>query len=409
MANDKQHLNFGGSSAHRWLACPGSARLCATLPPQPENEHMAAGTRAHALFELAMREAIDDVLGYDGTRLNAGWPVFDLSDVIAVQVAVDHARSVIDRHPDTIFWVERQFTLGEDIGGTADLVIYTPSTRTLDVIDYKHGVGKYVPESTPQMKLYAACVLFGMGEYEIERINATIIQPRCLVGEPVRTAVYSPGDLIGFSDDVDDAVALARSDDPPFCPGETQCHWCPAQMAAACPALFKGAVAVPKKAVAGVNSRDLDPVFVTLPAPEAMAHNLAALADTLKVLPILQKWIDGVEAAAENAMNGGHHLPGFKLVEKIARRKWASEEDALKWFAEQTMLDEDEYAPRKLLTVAQAEKVVKQSAGKDGVKAMADHVVKESSGLKVVPEDAKGEAVNPLQLSDKKFGPIVDL
>lgn len=405
----KTHLTFGGSSAHRWLACPGSARLCATLPPQVENEHMAAGTRAHALLELAVRERRESVLEFDGVSLQAGWPEFELDDVEAVQKAVDHINEILERHPDAIMWVERQFTLGEDIGGTADVVIYIPSLKLLVMIDYKHGRGKYVPETTPQMKLYAACVLFGLTDLPVERVDATIIQPRCQVGTPIRTAIYSPGDLIAFSDDVDAAVALARSEEPPFVPGGEQCHWCPAAEAGACAALFNGAVAVPNQVTEWMDQRDLDPVFVTLPSTEAMRSNPAKLFDTLKVLPILQAWIDGVERAAEAHAAGTGYSPGFKFVDKQARRKWLDEEAARRWFAENTMLDEDEYAPRKLVSPAQGENLVKLNVGKDGVKAMAEHVVKQSSGLKLVPEDAKGDAVNPLAVAEAGFASAVTI
>lgn len=428
MTDTKQHLTFGGSSAHRWLACPGSARLCATLPPQVENEHMAAGTRAHALLELAVRERRDSVLEFDGVSLQAGWPEFELDDVEAVQKALDHVNEILVKHPDAVLWVERQFTLpmptptpvyDEDglivghepteIGGTADVVIYVPSLKLLIVIDYKHGRGKYVPETTPQMRLYAACVLFGLPDLLVERIDATIIQPRCQAGEPIRTAIYSPGDLIAFSDDVDAAVALATTEAPELIPGETQCHWCPAAMAAACPALFKGALAVPAQANDWAGEFMDGDVVVNLPSPDRMRHNLPALAETLKMLPILQAWIDGVETAAEAAAAGGLHLPGFKMVEKVARRKWQDEEAARRWFAEQTMLDDDEYAPRKLVSPAQGEKLVKLNVGKDGVKAMAEHVVKQSSGLKLVPEDAKGDAVNPLAVAEAGFASAVTI
>ena len=408
----KTHLTFGGSSAHRWLACPGSSSLCATLPPQVENEHMAAGTRAHALLELAVRERRDSVLDFEGVALNPGWPKFTLDDVEAVQVAVDHVNEILTRHPDAIMWVERQFTLGEDIGGTADVVIYVPSLKLLIVIDYKHGRGKYVPENTPQMKLYAACVLFGLPEHPIERVDATIIQPRCQVGEPTRTAIYSPGDLIAFSDEVDAAVELARQADPPFNPGPEQCHWCPAAEAGACKALFKGAVAVANDTfyeAAPALPPDLGAVTVVLPSAEHMRRDPDALFETLKALPILQAWIDGVEAAAEAHARGTGYSPGFKFVDKRASRKWADEEAARKWFASSTMLDEDEYAPRKVLSVAQAEKLVKADMGKDGVKAMAEHVVKESSGIKLVPADAKGDAVNPLAIAEAGFATAVTI
>lgn len=425
---DKQHLTFGGSSAHRWLACPGSARLCATLPPQVENEHMAAGTRAHALLELAVRERRDSVLEFNGVALQAGWPEYELDDVEAVQKALDHVNEILSKHPDAVMWVERQFTLpmptptpvfDEDgliighepteIGGTADVVIYIPSLKLLIVIDYKHGRGKYVPETTPQMKLYASCVLFGLTDLPIERVDATIIQPRCQAGEPIRTAIYSPGDLIAFSDDVDAAVALAVSDNPPLVPGPQCNEWCPAAMAGACPALFREAVAVPNNAVEWAGSAPDDNVVVTLPSVEAMRRDPAKLFATLKVLPLLQAWVDGLETAAESIANGGGPTPGFKMVEKIARRKWQDEDQARAWFANNTMLDDDEFQPRKLLSVAQAEKLVKMNVGKDGVKAMAEHVVKQSSGLKLVPEDAKGDAVNPLAVAEAGFASAVTL
>lgn len=405
----KTHLTFGGSSAHRWLACPGSARLCATLPPQVENEHMAAGTRAHALLELAVRERRESVLEFDGVSLQAGWPEFELDDVEAVQKALDHVNAILERHPDAVMWVERQFTLGEDVGGTADVVVYVPSLKLLTVIDYKHGRGKYVPETTPQMKLYAACVLFGLTDLPIERVDATIIQPRCQAGEPIRTAIYSPGDLIAFSDDVDAAVALARSEEPPFVPGGEQCHWCPAAEAGACAALFNGAVAVTTDITAWVHPEPSDDVVVTLPSPERIRHNPDALFAVMKALPIMQAWLDGIEAAGEAHARGTGYSPGFKFVNKQARRKWLDEEAARQWFANNTMLDDDEYQPRKLLSVAQAEKLVKLNVGKDGVKAMAEHVIKESSGIKLVPEDAKGDAVNPLAVDEAGFASAVTI
>lgn len=405
----KQHLTFGGSTAHRWLRCPGSARLCATLPPQAENEHMAAGTRAHALFEMAVRERRETVLDFAGEALQPGWPEFEADDVEAVQVALDHVNDILNKHPDATYWVERMFTLGEDVGGSADVVIYVPSLKLLIVIDYKHGRGKYVSENTPQMKLYASCVLFGITEYLVERVDATIIQPRCQVGEPIRTAIYSPSDLIAFSDDVDAAVAAAKSEDAPLVTGDEQCHWCPA--AHVCPALFATLPETSREVMswAGTEAPVETDVVLTLPSPEQMRHNLTKLAETLSVLPLLQSWIDAVEDQASALALAGHALPGFKLVPKQARRKFADEDAAKAWFANNTLLDEDDFAPRKLLSVAQAEKLVKQTAGKDGVKAMAEYVVKESSGLKLVPDSAKGDAVNPLAVAEAGFASAVTL
>jgi hypothetical protein len=140
-----------------------------------------------------------------------------------------------------------------------------------------------------------------------------------------------------------------------------------------------------------------------------MRHDPAKLATTLSALPLIQSWIDAVEDQAYALAMAGTELPGFKLVPKVARRKFTDKDEAKKWFANNTLLDEDEFAPRELLSVAQAEKLVKQIAGPDGVKAMAGLVVKESSGLKLVPDSAKGDAVNPLTVAGAGFASAVTI
>lgn len=403
--DDKTHMTFGGSSAYRWLRCPGSIKLCATLPPQVENEHMAAGTRAHALLELAVRERRIDVSEFEDVALRPNWPMFTADDIAAVQVALDYVNSILDRDPNHLLFVERQVALSDDVGGTADVVIYLPSTRTLHVVDYKHGRRYVEADDNPQLKLYAAATMFGFTEAQVDVIYGTIIQPRAFTGDPIRSAVYGPADLIAYSDDVDAAVALAREPGAPLVPGDEQCHWCPASHI--CPALHKSVVSVPDAAMSWMMAEPETDTVLTLPSPDRMRSNPAALADTLKAAWLLQSWIAAVEDAATAFATSGGVLPGFKLTDKRPSRKWADPAAAQAWLAASTMLDEDDYAPRKLSSPAQVEKLVKAASGKDGVKALAEHVVKESSGLKLVPDTAKGDAVNPLQLTAAGFAGAV--
>jgi hypothetical protein len=376
-------------------------QLAATLPPQIENEHMRRGTHAHALLELAVRERRDSVLDFDGQSVLAGFEPLDQSDVEAVQVALDYVNNILASSKDHELYVERQVTLSEDVGGTADVVIYDPETQRLHVIDYKHGVGHYVEaEGNPQLKLYAAATLFGFEGVNIKAIYATIIQPRCQRGEPIRTAVYGVGDLMGYADEVEGAVAAACADNPVFTPGDEQCHWCPC--AHICPALHGEVVVTAKSAMAVVSSKpftDAQYTRIELPSADAIRQDVYALSETLKAASIIRSWLDAVEDHAEQFMLAGNTLPGFKLVQKRASRKWTDEAEVVKWFANQTMLDADAYQPRKLLSVAKAEAAVKKAGGKDSVKAMAGFVIKESSGLKLVPETSAGEAVSVSQVT----------
>lgn len=396
MSDEREHLPFGGSNAHRWLRCAASVKLCAAAPPSPPSEHAMRGTHAHALLELALRERRDSVLEFEGQALLPGHVEYDAEDVEAVQKAVDFILPLL-HEPDAIVLIEQKFKLHEDTGGTADCVIYCPRSHVLRVIDYKHGAGKYVAEDAVQLRFYALCVS-AKWEHPIRRVEATVIQPRKFGAEPIRTMIYGPADLMVLDDEIDEARANALAVEPEPTPG-SWCQWCAG--APDCPALPRTAVRATE--IWPVHG---DSVTVTLP-PAGSCRDPQKLAETLALLPVLQAFIDGIEDAALSMAMGGTKIPGMKLVEKQARRYWENAEGAKKWFAENTVLDEDEYAPRKLLTVAQAEKLIKSD--KAAVKSMAAFVEKKSSGLRLVPETAKGDAVDPATAMTATVGAPVAL
>jgi hypothetical protein len=390
----KKHLRFGGSSAERWLNCTGFVQLAETVPPQAENEYMAEGTRAHALLELAMREGRRIVFDFEDEKLNPNDPAFTADDVEAVQVAVDYCFDLLDKTPNSELYVERFVTAdvaGEPVGGTADVMIYDPNLQALHVIDYKHGRGKYVgAEDNKQMKLYAMCALFSFTDHPVKVIYTTIIQPRCATGDPVRTAVYGVADLISYSDEVDAAVIEATGPNPK-CPCA---HICPALRDAA-----TEVVTLPDEAA--FRAPVGDEIKLILPPP-AQCRDPGVLATTLRSVVVLKAWLDAIEDTAHNMALAGIEIPGFKLVAKRATRKWEDPAKAEAWFAGFAHVKQDDYAPRKLLSVAQAEKLLKP-IDKEAVTQMAAFVEKKSSGYNLVPLEAKGDAVNPLLLAEGDF------
>jgi hypothetical protein len=391
------HLTFGGSSAARWLACPGSVVLCSTLPPQQENAAMAEGTRAHALLEHCLREREDDALGYEGLTLQPGWPAYTAEDTEAVQLALDHVGAILEQHPDAVLHVEYSAAVAEDVGGTADVVIWLPGPRVLHVIDYKHGRGKFVDvDQNPQVKLYAVSVLKQMPDVLPLAVVTTIIQPRCPFGAPIRAAAYSPAELMWFEETVEEAVARARAANwqDHLVPGEQQCDWCPA--ASVCPALTASLAEGAEYLAA--DAPDGETVTVTFPRPGDM-RTPVGLATALSIVPVLETWADAIKEAAEAAARSGVEIPGYKLVEKRAMRKWADEEGVLAWAAEKGLALQEP----KILSPAQAEKVVKATLKAEGVAAMAAFVVKESSGVKLVAASAAGDPVDPVRIAASAF------
>src|ERR1017187_8080245 len=55
---EKAHAEFSASSAYRWLACPGSIRLCAKAEKR-ESDSAAEGTLGHEPLEALLKNGPD--------------------------------------------------------------------------------------------------------------------------------------------------------------------------------------------------------------------------------------------------------------------------------------------------------------------------------------------------------------
>jgi hypothetical protein len=397
----KRHLTFGGSTAHRWLRCAGSVGLCATVP-NVETEPMKRGTRAHRLLEWALNSKRTSVINCKGKCLVAHDPLFDGDDVEAVQEALGYIHGILDANPDATMFVERQVKLNDEVGGTADVVIYVPSKRLLYVIDYKHGAGIFVSAfDNRQLKLYGCATVMGFTEGAIDTVQCVIVQPRHWAGAAVREAPpITPADLLMYVDDVEAAVAMAKSTKAQFVPGEEQCYSCPA--APVCQTLHNAIVdgitfgpTWERQDVTGNVPDTYAGTTLTIPSADAIRNNPEVLGEVLRAAGLIRAWLGAVEDHAEAHIRAGHPLPGFKLVAVQARKKWADEAGARKFLDEETLLGPDDYMPREMLTVTQVANLLKKG-NKEGealLQKLAAFSISKSSGMKLVPESAAGEAI----------------
>lgn len=401
------HLRFGGSSAHRWMRCAGSVSLLETLPPGSPSEAMARGTRAHALLEWALNEDSASVEHYVGRALVDGDPIFEADDIRAVQMAVDYIRGrKREMNRECILFSENMYRILPDMGGTADCVLLwfdDSGHGDLEIIDYKHGSGVFVPaEDNEQLLVYAAAVLVDgvagvPADLTIDTIKVTIVQPRCYGGEPIRSADYTTEQVHEFAKAAVAARDAASVENPVLTPGE-HCHE-PFRCKAAgiCPAVMK-AIAAPDRKTIPLDPHDSDLVF-RFADPSRARGNLPALAASLSAIPLIEAWIKSIkETAYQEALNGAE-VPGYKLVKKRATRTWESEEAAKSWLSENTWLEEDDIAPRVLSSVAQIEAKLKAAGDKESLKPMALLVNRDSSGYSLVPESHKGDAVTVAELA----------
>lgn len=272
--------------------------------------------------------------------------------------------------------VEQRVSVNDRIYGTADAVVWCEDEQHLHVIDLKYGAGVAVEiEGNLQLRIYALAALITFG-HKAKRVTATIVQPRCYHADgPIRSITFDVVELLEFHAELLDSVDRvdAAVEQPVYSPSEKGCRWCKASFK--CPALQTKAQTLAKQ------------VF----APD-LPYDPQALAETLGFLPILEGWIKNVREFAYGEVEQGRKVPGWKLVDKVARRKWRDLSDAhiyQKLCAASGLTMHDFQEPAAMKTPAAAEKLIP----KDQRSIMEELTAKESSGHTLVHESDKRPAV----------------
>lgn len=391
-----KHARLSASGAHRWLACPGSIAAEDAFGDQ-RSSYAAEGSAAHALCErcLVHEQDADQYLGWHvtvGTQdlitEHAPDPIgenettfaVDKEMVDAVQQYLDYVRSIpgeliIEQRVNFSRWVPEGF-------GTADAVVVAEGI--CHIIDFKYGKGVRIDaDENPQMMLYG---LGALHEFEFiydyfEKFQLTVVQPRL---DHISEYEISYDDLLMWGDlEVKPAADLACSDHAPRKPGEKQCRFCKAK--GTCKALAESSLALIFEGF-----EDQDP-SITEPTPKCVdSLSPEEVAEILKHTSLIKDWVGALEAHAHAQLTNGAEIPGWKLVAGRSSRDWndaAKAEGALK----RKLGAKNAYQPRKLLSPAQAEKVL----GKDDL-IMKRYVEKKEGKPALAPVSDKRPAVNLL-------------
>ena len=368
------HARLSASSAHRWLACPPSVQYASG---SKASIHAATGTFAHSIAAKCLESdaPASDFFLHKG-KVDGFDVECDLEMVAAVQDYLDDIRD--DLKPGDQTFVEVRLVdalsrIDPDLGGTADHARYRPETRHLLVRDFKYGSGVYVDaDDNAQMKIYALGVMLAI-EKNVKDVTLRIVQPRFEGAKPVRDWHFKASDILDFVADVKEAANASRTEGALYKAGE-HCKFCPG--ARVCPELERRS-----HAIIGAEFDFMAQTPSSLPAYEPKR-----LAAALASIPMLKERIKAIEEFAYTEAAAGKEIPGFKLVEKRATRKWKSEGDVIEWAQAQAV---DPYAPRELLSPAQLEKVLSKDAPKgkkkDAGKVLEQFVERVSSGTALVP------------------------
>jgi hypothetical protein len=386
--------------------CPGSIREEAKYPEQDSGPAAIDGTHSHTLLEHCIKEFVDplSMVGQLMTDHDGSFHV-DQGRAERVKVAFDYVHKIENLGLRVISEtkVDPAHLLGrDDLSGTVDLQII--GHDTLELIDYKDGMGVVTAEGNMQLEQYAYGVLAGYklpvnGKYPFDHVRMTIIQPKLALRgmRPITSHTVTVSDLFKNMGTIITQAAATDLPDAPLVPGESQCKFCRAK--GSCSALASNVM----KEV-GIM---FQPVTQTLDVAQQSADkdpssmDDAQIAQIMEAAPLMRQLLEGVEKEAMRRIQSGQTIPGLKLVNGRGSRAWALPEEEMAEKLVKMGIPKGAIYETKLVTPAKAEKLTWTK--KDGTTVQLtdrqltrmeqEYVVKMAGKPTVVPESDSRPAI----------------
>ena len=369
------HARLSASSASKWLNCPGSIQAEENIVEKP-SKYANEGTSAHSLAELCLVNNREAKSYLNQIIPETGWKV-DNEMVEYVQNYIDYVESIegnrmVEVRVDFSTWVPDGF-------GTSDII--TINDTTLHIIDLKYGQGIRVDaDDNSQLKLYALGAIADFGYlYDIETITLHIVQPRL---DHISVFEISAVDLLVWGEYVKTRATMCDMPNAPRVAGESQCRWCKAKPN--CPELMR----LTESALVA----DFTDISVSPKSPDKLsARDLRFALDNKK---LIISWLDAVENLAFERLSAGEDFAGYKLVHGRSSRSWVDPQEAEQVLFEE--LGEALFAPKKIITAPQAEKLL----GKKKIGLLDGLVSKHEGKPTMVPESDNRPEISSGDISD---------
>lgn len=381
------HSILGPSSAHRWMSCPPSVLLGKDVPDKT-SEYAQEGSLAHELCEVKLKKQI----------FNTPTRTFNkqIKDIKASQLYAAEMQGYTDEYVEFIMEqvcaceneplisIEEKVEFEEYVPGgfgTADCILITGDT--IHVVDFKYGKGVEVhPENNPQMMLYALGAYLAYGViYEIKRVKMSIVQPRI---SNIDTWECSLDELLEFGENAKAKAKQALAGEGEFSVGE-HCRFCP--VAATCRARAEHNLELAKYEF-----------------KEASLLGIDEVGAILKQAQDLEKWANQLKEWALSEALSGKSVPGWKAVNGRSSRVFTDTDLAVKTLVDSGVAEEILWE-RKLLTLAQMEKVIGKKAFTE---AVGDLVESKPGKPTLVVETDKRPAISGVISAQEEFGNLED-
>lgn len=406
VTNDGAHSTVvGGSTAGLRLACSAS-RIEERKAGRSTNRYADRGTALHHIVEEALVDDMSDreVLGaWSGVSIGPDGKVqipdsdmvhtIDIdADLLKAKVlpALAYFDVTVPRHAK--FWIEQKVGLyfpdaetnfavpvGSDFEeiagafGTADVTFVDRHSRRAGVIDWKFGDGIIVPaEDNDQMRFYlVGAIMHGLLPIQQE-YEAHIFQPADSMhpDEYGSKGVYTLDDLVRFSRELADAMKA----EPVHNVGP-HCAKCNGRMV--CAAFQDTLTTAVMTDVPGMSAKDL--------------------AQQLRLLPAVAKFIEDVKAAALRNAQAGVDIPGYGLEPSLGNSAWRDEDKAERALALRGIGVSDRRVV-KTISPTQAVKLLTPLLNEKELDRFKNtHIFRPDTGQKLVPvKDGERGNGNPI-------------
>lgn len=355
--------------------------------PEESTSFSREGTLAHSMAEVMLRYYRDhlcdrvmdfedfkalpwDRLGREIVEISSEchkdgldfWEMYQTVHDGYVRLVFEEYLAAKEQDPDAVLLIEEELRLSEYIPegfGTSDSIIIWGNT--VEVNDLKYGKGvKVDADHNEQMMCYALGALCGPCElYDIDNVQMTILQPRL---HHVSTCNLTAAELLVWAaNELQPAAQKAFNGEGPYVPGN-HCHFC--KVAPICRAL---------KAKAMVTATADDPKLL----------DINELAETIKELDSIKRWVKRVEDYALDLALNGTVLPGFKVVEGRSLSVIKDQPAAIARLIKAGFDPSDICKPQELKTITDLKKLLRTAAFND---LLGEFVVKPQGKPTLAPE-----------------------
>ena len=415
-----EHAEYGASSAHRWMNCPGSLVLSKDAMRPTPSEVAAEGTVAHFVAAeciqtgVAAEEYIGDIFRTDGFQFTV-----DRAMAESIQVYLDN---ITEYAAGSEVLVEVEVNYSKSIGtkpekawGTSDAIIVRP--EELGVHDLKFGRGEDVAaDDNEQMQLYGLGALeeYGglMGYDDTTKVVMAIHQPRikkapkewsATVGElkvfaeraklAMHATVAALWGYAAWKNDGRSAEGWLRFEQEYLKPGEKQCRWCHAK--SGCSALRKSVTRTVMNADP-VTPDEFESIKFEPKKHVAVADN-QWLGAALAQAPLIEAWLKALYQTRDQRVLSGQHVPGFKpVIGNKGDRKWLNAIAVEQTLKVAMRLPDTAVYKRTLASPAAIEALTKGKEpmiGKRQWEKLQELIVREDGRPTVVPESDPRPAI----------------